>query len=164
VRDAAASGERLTFRSFPGIDPEHAMSAIEPVPSSREFTFVGVAYGLHVTGLFLFWPALIGLVLDYVKRGDVEGTVLESHYGWLIRTFWWSLLWASLVLGAMLAVIIPEAVQVAGLARSGNYLSIPWSFIGAAVLGGIGLSVVWFWAAYRFTRGILRLSSGQAVP
>ena len=83
------------------------MSASEPVPSSREFTFVGIAYGLHVTGLFLVWPALIGLVLDYIKRGDVEGTVLESHYGWLIRTSWWSLLWGSLILGAMLAVIIP---------------------------------------------------------
>ena len=140
------------------------MSASEPVPSSREFTFVGIAYGLHVTGLFLFWPALIGIVLDYIKRGDVEGTVLESHYRWLIRTFWWSLLWGCAVLGAMLTVIIPEAAQVAGLARSGNYLSIPWSFIATAVGGGIGLSIVWFWTAYRFTRGILRLADGRAVP
>jgi len=140
------------------------MSASEPVPSSREFTLVGIAYGLHVTGLFLFWPAVIGLVLDYVKRGDVEGTVLESHYRWLIRTFWWSLLWGGLILVAMLWVIVPEAMRVASLARSGNYLSIPWSFIAAAVLGGIGLSVVWFWTAYRFTRGILRLSDGRAVP
>lgn len=140
------------------------MSASEPVPSSREFTLVGIAYGLHVTGLFLFWPALIGLVLDYVKRGDVDGTALESHYGWLIRTFWWSLLWGGLILVTMLWVIVPEAMRVASLARSGNYLSIPWSFIAAAVLGGIGLSVVWFWTAYRFTRGILRLSDGRAVP
>jgi len=140
------------------------MSASETVPSSLEFSFVGIAYGLHVTGLFLFWPALIGLVLDYVKRSDVEGTVLESHYGWLIRTFWWSLLWNALILGAMLWVIVPEAMRVADLARSGNYLSIPWSFIAAAVGGGIGLAVVWFWTAYRFTRGILRLSNGRAVP
>ena len=140
------------------------MSAREPVPSSREFTFVGIAYGLHVTGLFLFWPALIGLVLDYIKRGDVEGTVLESHYAWLIRTFWWSLLWGGVILGAMLWAIIPNAMLVAELARSGNYLSVPWSIIGAAVLGGIGLSVVWFWTVYRFTRGILRLSDGRAVP
>ena len=103
-------------------------------------------------------------MLDYIKRGDVEGTALESHYAWLISTFWWSLLWGSLVLGAMLSVIIPGAVQVADLARSGNYLAIPWSFIAAAVLGGIGLAVVWFWTAYRFTRGILRLADGRAVP
>lgn len=140
------------------------MSASEPVPSSREFTFVGIAYGLHVTGLFLVWPAFIGVVLDYVKRGDVQETVLESHYGWLIRTFWWSFLWGALILGAMLAVIVPNAILVAELARTGNYLSVPWSIIAAAVIGGIGLAVVWFWVVYRLTRGILRLSDGRAVP
>ena len=140
------------------------MSASEPIPSSREFTFVGIAYGLHVTGLFLVWPAFIGIVLDYVKRGDVEETILESHYVWLIRTFWWSFLLGGLILGAMLAVIVPNAILVAELARTGNYLSVPWSIIAAAVLGGIGLSVVWFWVAYRLFRGILRLSDGRAVP
>jgi hypothetical protein len=30
-----------------------------PVPSSREFTFLGVTYGLFACGLFLVWPALI---------------------------------------------------------------------------------------------------------
>jgi uncharacterized membrane protein len=68
------------------------------------------------------------------------------------------------VLGAMLTVIIPGAAQVAALARSGNYLSIPWSFLAAAVGGGIGLAVIWFWTAYRYTRGILRLADGRAVP
>jgi uncharacterized membrane protein len=140
------------------------MSASEPVPSSREFTFVGIAYGLHVTGLFLVWPAFIGVMLDYVKRGDVRETVLESHYGWLIRTFWWSFLWGALILGAMLAVIVPNAILVAELARTGNYLSVPWRLIAAAVIGGIGLAVVWFWVVYRLTRGILRLSDGRAVP
>ena len=32
------------------------------------------------------------------------------------------------------------------------------------VHGGIGLAVVWFWTAYRYTRGILRLADGRAVP
>lgn len=140
------------------------MSASEPLPSSNEFTVVGVAYGLHVTGLFLVWPSFIGIVLDYVKRGDVEGTMLASHYGWLIRTFWWSLVWGGLILGAMLAVIVPNAMLVAKLARAGDFLSIPWSLIAAGVLGGIGLAGVWFWIAYRLLRGILRLSDGRAAP
>ena len=140
------------------------MSATEPVPSSREFTFVGIAYGLHVTGLFLIWPSFVGIILDYVKRGDVEGTMLESHYTWLIRTFWWSLLWGGAILAGMLAVIVPNALLIADLARSGNYLAIPWSIIFAAVLGGIGLSVVWFWVVYRLIRGVLRLSDGRPAP
>ena len=28
-----------------------------------------------------------------MKRGDARGTWMESHFTWLIRTFWWSLLW-----------------------------------------------------------------------
>ena len=69
-----------------------------------------------------------------------------------------------LILGAMLWVIVPNAVEVAQVARTGNYLAIPWAIIGAAIGGGIALSVVWFWTIYRFTRGILRLSDGRAVP
>ena len=145
------------------------MSASEPVaseaiPSSREFTLVGIAYGLHVTGLFLFWPALFGLFLDYVKRRDAEGTILASHYNWLIRTFWWSLLWGSLIIGLMLWAIVPNAVRIGELARTGDYLSIPWELIAAVVVGGFGISLVWFWTVYRFTRGILRLSNGRAAP
>jgi uncharacterized membrane protein len=136
----------------------------EAVPPSREFTLVGIAYGLHVTGLFLFWPALFGLFLDYVKRRDVEDTILASHYAWLIRTFWWSLLWGVLVVGAMLWVILPNAMRIGELARTGDYLSIPWEFIAAGVLGGIGISIVWFWTVYRFIRGIVALSDGRAVP
>lgn len=145
------------------------MSASEPVaseavPSSREFTFVGIAYGLHVTGLFLFWPALFGLFLDYVKRRDVEDTFLASHYDWLIRTFWWALLWGALLIGGMVWVIVPNAVRLGELARAGDYFAIPWEIIAAGVLGGIGISIVWFWTVYRFIRGILRLSDGRAVP
>jgi uncharacterized membrane protein len=140
------------------------MSANEPVPSSREFTFLGIAYGLHVTGLFLMWPSFIGIIVDYIKRRDVQGTMLESHYTWLIRTFWWSLLWGSAILGGMLAIIVPDALIVADLARTGDYLAIPWSIIGAGIGGGIGLSVVWFWIVYRLIRGVIRLSDGRPAP
>jgi uncharacterized membrane protein len=140
------------------------MSSSDPIPSSREFTFVGVAYGIYVLGLFLFWPLLIGVVLAYVKRNDVGGTMLESHYGWLIRTFWWwTVLWTAIIV-AMLAVIVPNAMLIAAAVRSGDYLSIPWSLIGAAIGGGIALSVVWFWAVYRLIRGVLRLADGRPVP
>jgi uncharacterized membrane protein len=140
------------------------MSATETVPSSREFTLLGVTYGIYVTGLFLFWPLLVGIAIAYVKRRDVEDTILESHYGWLIRTFWWwTVLWVAII-AAMAAVIVPDALVVAQAARTGDYLGIPWSIIGAAVLGGIALATVWFWAAYRLLRGTLRLSDGRAVP
>ena len=36
-------------------------------------------------------PAIVAIILNYVKRGDVAGTYLESHFTWQIRTFWISL-------------------------------------------------------------------------
>ena len=134
------------------------------VPSSREFTLVGVAYGAFGLGLLLFWPSVIGLVLAYVKKSDVAGSMLESHYRWLIRTFWWSVLWWAVIITAMLWVIVPNALVIGEAARTGNYLSIPWSLIGAAIAGGLALSIVWFWTVYRLIRGVIRLSDGRALP
>jgi uncharacterized membrane protein len=99
-----------------------------------------------------------------VKRRDVEDTFLASHYDWLIRTFWWALLWGALLIGGMVWVIVPNAVQLGELARTGDYFSIPWEIIAAGVVGGVGISIVWFWTVYRFIRGILRLADGRAVP
>src|SRR5215468_8074288 len=67
-------------------------------------------YGLHafslltgilgtatVVGAFLtWWPSIIAVILNYVKRSDVRGTWLESHFRWQIRTFWFGLLWVAL--------------------------------------------------------------------
>ena len=70
-----------------------------------------IVYALHALGLalgafgaasvlgsFLFgWPSIIAVIINYVKRGDVRGTWLESHFTWQIRTFWFALAWAVLV-------------------------------------------------------------------
>ncbi len=68
-------------------------------------TWTQVIYALHafslltgilgaatVVGAFLTgWPSIIAVVLNYVKRSDVQGTWLESHFRWQIRTFWYGL-------------------------------------------------------------------------
>jgi uncharacterized membrane protein len=36
------------------------------------------------------------VIINYVKRGDVRGTWLESHFRWQIRTFWFGVLWVAL--------------------------------------------------------------------
>jgi uncharacterized membrane protein len=50
------------------------------------------------------FPMLITLIIDYLKRPDVQGTWLESHFTWQIRTFWYSLLW--LVIGVIGTVFL----------------------------------------------------------
>jgi uncharacterized membrane protein len=138
-------------------------NASEAVPSSQAFTMVGVTYGLYGLGLFLFWSVLIGVIIAYVKRRDVP-ELLASHYRWLINTFWWWLVAWTVIIGAMLTVMIPHAIDIESAVQSGQYFNIPWELIGAAVLGGLGVAIVWLWVVYRLIRGALRLSDGQAAP
>lgn len=53
-----------------------------------------VVYILYALSYFTGITALIGIIINYVKKKEVAGTWLESHFRWQIRTFWFSLLWA----------------------------------------------------------------------
>ena len=124
---------------------------------------VGVTYGLYGLGLLLLWPTLIGVIIAYVKRHDVA-ELLSSHYRWLISTFWWWLVAWVVMIGAMLSVLIPNAIDIERAVQSGQYFNIPWELIGASVLGGLGMLIVWLWVVYRLIRGAIRLSDGRSAP
>ena len=111
----------------------HAFSAIAGV--------VGAAF--VITAFLSGWPSIIAVILNYVKRSDVHGTFLESHFRWQIRTFWFTLLWV--VIAVLLVVLL--AITVIGLV-------IPWLL---AVLIGL-------WVLYRIIRGWLNLLSGRPMP
>ena len=137
-------------------------NASEAIPSSQAFTLVGVTYGLYGFGLFLVWPALIGVVIAYVKRKDVP-EILASHYRWLINTFWWWLIAWTVIIGAMLVVVVPNALEIERTMKSGS-INVPWELMGAGIFGGLGVAIVWLWVVYRLIRGAIRLSDGLAAP
>ncbi len=109
---------------------------------------VAVVSAIVSNGLIVFAPlvgiaGIIGVIVAYVKRGDARGTWVASHFTWLIRTFWWSLLWG--VIGALILVTL-------GL-----------------VLVGIPIAVAIFlatsiWGIYRLVRGFLLFQDSQPVP
>jgi uncharacterized membrane protein len=68
------------------------------------------------------------------------------------------------MIGAMVSGLIPNAIDIEKAVRSGQYFNIPWELIGASVLGGLGLVIVWLWVVYRLIRGAIRLSDGRAAP
>ncbi|MDP2097541.1 MAG: hypothetical protein U1D70_07215 [Methylobacter sp.] len=41
-------------------------------------------------------PLLVGVIINFVKRNDVQGTWLESHFDWQIKTVWITLAGAAL--------------------------------------------------------------------
>jgi uncharacterized membrane protein len=67
-------------------------------------TVATVVYALQAVGFFVGITWIVAIVVDYVKRDDANGTWLESHFRWQIRTFWFGLLWG--VLGAILLLVL----------------------------------------------------------
>ena len=109
---------------------------------------IGLALGVFgastVVGAFLGLPSVIALIINYVKRGDVRGTWLESHFAWQIRTFWWVLAWAVIIV-----LVSAPLLLLLGL---------------GLVTGWVGLGLLGLWAIYRIARGWMRLGAHQPMP
>lgn len=71
-------------------------------------------YALQMASFLIGITFLVALIINYVKRPDVAGTYLESHFTWQIRTFWYGLLWGVLGL-ILLFVVIGYLVLVANM-------------------------------------------------
>jgi len=87
------------------------MSEINPEPSRKTdrwlepgSTNVMVIYILYLASLAIGVTVLVGIVLAYVNRGKAGGYI-ESHYTWLIRTFWIGLLYAFISAVLMILVV-----------------------------------------------------------
>jgi uncharacterized membrane protein len=105
---------------------------------------IGAFGASSVLGSFLFgWPSIIAVIINYVKRSDVRGTWLETHFSWQIRTFWFALLWALIVA----LVSLPLTVILVGI---GTWVA--------------GLLLLGIWAIYRIARGWLRLKDHLPMP
>lgn len=134
------------------------MSIVEPQFERREATegqvlVTWLVYGLHgvsalggilspalvVTAFLSGWPSIVAVILNYVRRSDVRGTWLDSHFRWQIRTFWFALLWVGVAL--LLAATL---------------IGIPFALVLAWVTG--------LWVLYRIVRGALRLMDARAMP
>ena len=123
------------------------IATVEAQPSLVRITHI--LYALHALGLalgafgaasvlgsFLFgWPSIIAVIINYVKRSEVRGTWLESHFTWQIRTFWWGLLWS--VIGGLTVFLI----------------------VGFAIL-----AANWLWLIYRIVKGFLNWNDGKPMP
>ena len=101
----------------------------------------GILGAATVVGAFLTgWPSIIAVILNYVKRGDVRGTWLESHFRWQIRTFWYGLLWVVLC-GVFVIFTLGIGILIAWLP----------------------LLVTGLWFIYRVIRGWMALSDRRPM-
>ena len=71
--------------------------------SLRQLTMV--VYILQIASIIVGITLIAGVIINYLKRKDVEGTWLESHFRWQIRTFWFTLLWFGVGLALLIVVV-----------------------------------------------------------
>ncbi len=98
-------------------------------------TLTMIVYALQAAGFFVGLTWIVALIVNYVKREEVAGTFLESHFRRQIATFWWGL--AGGLVGLVLMLVL-----------------IGWLlWIAVAV-----------WAIYRIVKGGLYLNDGKPMP
>jgi uncharacterized membrane protein len=102
-----------------------------------------ISHGIPVAAPLMGIVGIAGLIVAYVKRDEARGTWVESHLRWLIRTFWFSFLWA--IVGGMVLVTLGLIV-----------IGIPIAFLIWAAAS--------IWVLYRVIRGYLLFKDQKPVP
>lgn len=108
-----------------------------------------VIYGLYLFGAFsALLTVFIGLIIAYAQRGSA-GPRMETHYTFLIRTFWLTIWWV--VIGAGLTVV-------------GGILALVLVGLPILGLGLLILSLFGVWFIARCCLGAYYLAKDEAYP
>jgi uncharacterized membrane protein len=86
---------------------------------------------------------IVAIIMAHVKRSEAAGTWLASHYRWLIRTFWFSVLWG--VIGGIIFVILFIII------------------VGIVIAYAIWIATT-LWVLYRLIKGYLHFKDSQPIP
>lgn len=93
-----------------------------------------IIYALYAASFLFGITAIVAIMMNYIKKEDVVGTFLESHFAWQMRTFWFGLLW--MVIGGITVFIL---------------------------IGWLILCVNTLWIIYRIVKGWLNLNDNKPM-
>lgn len=96
-------------------------------------TNIQIVYVLFLLSFVVGITAIIGLVIAYINRGKAGGWI-DTHYTWIIRTFWISLLYCL--------------------------ISLILTFVVVGVLGFLATAV---WIIVRCVIGLQKVSRGEPI-
>lgn len=123
------------------------MSQIDKDPN-RLLTLI--LYVLYIVSIFTGGLlAIIALIVNYVKRKDVQGSIFESHFTWQIRTFWWYLFWNIIAFLPFIGLMIADPQNNNTFANA---------TLAATMVCLTIIVVAWIWIVYRAIRGLIRLN------
>jgi uncharacterized membrane protein len=105
---------------------------------------IGLLTSASIAGKFVFGlPSIIAVIMNYVRRSEAQGTFLESHFHWQIRTFWFALLWLMFTVVVSIPLLLVLLVGIIPL----------W----------LGFALIGVWVIYRVARGWMALRNGLPV-
>lgn len=108
-----------------------------------------VVYALYIFGaMSMLITVIIGLVIAYANQ-KTAGPRMESHYNFLIQTFWKTIWWfliglAATIVGGILSIVL---------------IGLPILAVGILILCVVG---VWFYV--RCVVGLVYLAQDEAYP
>ncbi len=118
-------------------------------------TLTLILYILYILAIFTGGIlAIIALIINYVKRSSVQGSIAASHFTWQIRTFWYYVFWNLLAFVPFLFLLVMDPTSDA----------LRPVILGAVVFCALVVLAAWIWIIYRAFKGIIRLNNGEAMP
>jgi uncharacterized membrane protein len=107
--------------------------------------FARILYVVHALTFFfsLGMLSFIPVIVNFVKRPYTEGTIVYSHHTWMIRSFFYYIVW--MIVGG--AVLITLGIFLIGF-------PLAWLIWICA----------WVWKAYRLIKGFVDLNNNRAMP
>ncbi|MFC6053400.1 hypothetical protein A6M14_12500 [Acinetobacter sp. Ac_877] len=120
--------------------------------SNRTLTIV--LYVLYIVAIFSAGIlAIVALIINYIKRDAVKGSIFESHFTWQIRSFWWYLIWNIVAFVPFLFLFFtgenPDAFV--GVA------------FGASAFCVAMIALSWVWIVYRAILGLIRVNDNKPM-
>ena len=111
------------------------MNEVVDMKTSSNRTVMYVLYGMHTVA----WAsagtlAVIALIVNYIARSDETDSLFREHHSYMIRTFWWTVLWCVLTAPLYFLLYFP---------------------------GAMAWSIVLFWYLYRCIKGWLRFANNR---
>ncbi|MDR3518978.1 MAG: hypothetical protein P4M00_24525 [Azospirillaceae bacterium] len=123
----------MAFGSGHGGDAVASSAEAQRVDAIRNITMI--TYILYGIGIFIGITSIIGIIIAYLRRAESAGTIYQSHFTWLIRTFW-----IGLVIG---------------------FVGIVTSPIG---IGFFVLLAIEIWVIFRIVKGFLKFNDRKEIP
>lgn len=135
------------------------LPVLEKAKEDALIKFNHITYLLYAVSFFsagLLW--IVPIVMNYLRRGEAEGTWLATHFDWQIKTFWY-----SLILGIIGATLLFMSLGGLGISIFAESSEVAIGSIVMAIIGGLIFVAAILWHLYRIVRGWIALTDNRPV-